>query len=141
MLAVISSIEDKMVQESEGQPGKPAVSASQIIKTNTGQEILYGKLSRPFDKGVAKTFLLPGCSARKELVASMTEYENYITSITSAEDMLKYKRMFDTETFFPDGNPYKGDMSLMSALHSLEIMKNGLLTVESCILNKLARQD
>lgn len=71
----------------------------------------------------------------------MAEYESYLASITSAEELLKYKKMLDTQTFLPDGNPDKGEMSLMSALHSLEIMKNGLLTVESCILNKVARHN
>jgi hypothetical protein len=45
--------------------------------------------------------------------------------------------MLDTETFLPSGKPEEGKASLMSGLHSLEIMKNGLLTVESCVLNKL----
>jgi hypothetical protein len=138
MLAFISSIQDKMVQESEGQPGKPAVSATQIIQTNTGQEILYRKLSRPFDQGPARVFLMSGCNARKELSSSMAEYVGYLASITSAEELLKYKKILDPETFLPDGNPDKSNMSLLSALHSLEIMKNGLLTVESCILNKVA---
>ena len=40
LLTIISNIQGKMVQESEGQPGKPAVSAGQIIQTKTGQEIL-----------------------------------------------------------------------------------------------------
>ncbi|HZY26531.1 MAG TPA: hypothetical protein VFE71_11945, partial [Bacteroidales bacterium] len=141
MLAVISSIQDKMVQESEGQPGKPAVSATQIIQTNTGQEILYRKLSRQFDQGPARVFLMPGCNARKELSSSIAEYEGYLANITSTEDLLKYKKMLDTETFLPAGNNHKDDMSLMSALHSLEIMKNGLLTVESCLLNKIARHN
>jgi hypothetical protein len=141
MLAVISSIQDKMVQESEGLPGKPAVSDTQIIQSNTGQEILYRKLSRPFDQGPARVFLMPGCNTRKEINSSMSEYESYLTSITSAEELLKYKKMLDPETFLPDGNPDKSNMSLLSALHSLEIMKNGLLTVESCILNKVARHN
>lgn len=140
MLAVISSVQGKMVQESEGQPGKPAVSATQIIQTNTGQKIIYRNLSKPFDQRPARVFLTPGCNVRKELNSSMAEYESYLASITSAEDLLKYKKMFDTETFLPDG-PDKGNMTLMSALHSLEIMKNGLLTVESCILNKVARHN
>lgn len=141
MLAVIRSIQDKMVQESEGQPGKPAVSASQISQTNSGQEILYTKLSRPFDQEPAKAFLLPGCSARKELTSSIAEYESYISSITSSEELLSYKKMLDLETLLPDSDQNKGQMSLISALHSLEIMKNGLLTVESCILNKVARHN
>jgi hypothetical protein len=139
ILTIISNIQEKMVQESEGQPGKPAVSASQIIQTNTGQEILYKELSKPFDPGPARTFLIPGCSTRNELNSSMAEYVSYLTSITSAEDLLKYKKMLDTETFLPDGKPNKGDISLMASLHTLEIMKNVLLTVESCVLNKIAK--
>jgi drug/metabolite transporter (DMT)-like permease len=139
ILTILSNIQKKMVQESEGQPGKPAVSASQISQTETGQEILYRELSRPFDPGPVKVFLMSGCSTRRELNSSMTEYVNYLTSITPPEDLLKYKKMLDTETFLPEGNPDKGEMSLMSGLHSLEIMKNGLLTVESCVLNTIAR--
>ena len=138
VLTIISNIEEKMVQESEGEPGKPAVSTGQISQTKTGQEILYRELSRPFDQGPAKAFLIPGCSTRKELYASMAEYVNYLTSITPAEDLLRYKKMLDAEIFLPSGNPEKGDMSLMSGLHSLRIMKNGLLTVEASVLNTIA---
>jgi len=139
ILTILSNIQKKMVQESEGQPGKPAVSASQISQTETGQEILYRELSRPFDPAPAKAFLTPGCITRNELNSSMAEYESYLTAITSAEDLLKYKKMLDTETFLPDGNTDKGEMSLMAGLHTLEIIKNGLLTVESCVLNTIAR--
>jgi len=139
ILTIMSNIQEKMVQESEGQPGKPAVSAGQISQTKTGQEILFRELSRPFDPVPSKVFLLPGCSARNELNSSMAEYVSYMTSITPAEDLLKYKKMLDIETFLPVGNPGEGEMSLMSGLHSLEIMKNGLLTVESCVLNEIAR--
>ena len=139
ILTILSNIQQNMVQKSEGQPGKPAVSAGQISQTKTGQEILYRELSRPFDPGPAKVFIMPGCSTRKELNFSIAEYESYLASIIPAEDLLKYKKMLDTETFLPDGNPDKGEMSLMSGLHSLEIMKNGLLTVESCVLNTIAR--
>jgi hypothetical protein len=128
-----------MIQESEGLPGKPAVSAGQISQTLTGQEILYRKLSRPFDTGAAKAFLMPDCSTRNELNSSMAEYVNYLTRMTPSEDMLKYKKMLDTEIFLPAGNTDNGEISLMAGLHTLEIMKNGLLTVESCVLNTIAR--
>jgi drug/metabolite transporter (DMT)-like permease len=139
ILTIISNIEEKMVQESEGKPGKPAVSASQISMTKTGQKILYSELSRPFDPLPVKVFLMPGCSTRKELNSSMAEYVNYLTTITPAEDLLKYKKMLDAEIFLPAGNPDKGEISLMAGLHTIEIMKNGLLTVESCVLNTIAR--
>ena len=139
ILTIIGNIQEKMVQESEGQPGKPAVSAGQISQTKTGHEILYRELSKPFDPGPAKVFLLPGCNAREELNSSMAEYVSYLSSMTSAEDLLKYKKMLDTETFLPAGNLEKGEISLMSGLHSLGIMKNGLLTVESCVLNDIIK--
>ena len=139
ILTIISNIEEKMVQESEGKPDKPAVSASQISMTKTGQKILYSELSRPFDPIPVKVFLMPGCSTRKELNSSMAEYVNYLTSITRAEDLLKYKKMLDAEIFLPAGNPDKGEISLMAGLHTLEIMKNGLLTVESCVLKTIAK--
>jgi hypothetical protein len=139
ILKTISNIEVKMVQASEGEPGKPAVSASQLSLAKTGQEIIYSELSKPFDPGPAKAFLMPGCSTRKELNSSMTEYINYLNRIAPAGDLLKYKKMLDTEIFLPGGNPDKGEISLMASLHTLEIMKNGLLTVESCVLNTIAR--
>jgi uncharacterized protein with PQ loop repeat len=139
ILTIISNIQEKMVQESEGQPGKPAVSSSQINQTETGQEILYRELSKPFDPGPVRTFLMPGCNTRKELNSSVADYVIYLASITSAEDLLKYKKMLDTETFLPDGSSDKGEISLMASLHTLEIMKNGLLTVESCVLNRIAK--
>lgn len=139
ILTIISNIEKEMVQESEGQPGKPAVSASQISQTETGQEILYMKLSKPFQPGPAKAFLTPGFSTRNELNSSMVEYVNYLTGLTPPEDMLKYKKMLDPEIFLPVVNPDYSKISLMAGLHTLEIMKNGLLTVESCVLNTIAR--
>jgi uncharacterized protein with PQ loop repeat len=136
ILASIRNIQEKMVQESERHPGQPAVSAGQI---KDGQEILYRNLSNPFDPGPPKNFLLSGCNSRIELNSSMTEYVTYLASITRAEDMLRYKKMLDTETILPEGTLEKGKMSLMSALHSLEIMKNGILTVESCVLTEISK--
>ena len=139
ILKLISDIEMKMVQESEGEPGKPALSTAQINQTENGQQILYGKLSRPFDPRSVKIFLMPGCSTRMELSSSIAEYVHYLTSITPEKDLIKYKKMLDAEKFLPAENEEKREISLMSGLHTLEIMKNGVLTVESCVLNTIAR--
>ena len=140
MLEIINNIQKKMVQESEGQPVKSELSAGQINQTKTSQDIVYYELLRPFDTGTAKNFLMSDCSARKELNSSLAEYVGYLTGIIPAEDLLKYKKILDTETFLSVGNTPNAEMSLTSGLHSLEIMKNGVLTVESCVLNKMTRQ-
>jgi hypothetical protein len=138
ILAAISNIEKKMVQESEGQPGKPAVSARQISQTETGLQIDYWEISNPMDPRPAKTFLAPGSNTRNELNSSMTEYVNYLSGITSAEAMQKYKKVLDSEMFLTSLTPANSKTSLMAGLHTLEIMKNGLLTVESCVLHTIA---
>jgi len=140
MLATISNIQEKMVRESEDQSVKSSLNDGQISGIKAGQEIVYTELIRPFDTRSAKNFLLPECSVRKELNSSMEEFVSYLSGLAPAEDLHKYKKMLDADTFLPLGNPVNGEISLMSGLHSLEIMKNGLLTVESCVLNKITRQ-
>jgi hypothetical protein len=139
VLAIISNIQEKMVQESEGKPGKPAVSSAQINQTETGREILYYKLSRPFDPKPAKDFLLPGSTARQDINLAMSGYLDYLIGIVPGEDIYRYKNLLEPSTYLPGETPGSGEISLMSGLHSLEIMKNGLLTVESCVLNKIAK--
>ncbi len=138
MLTAISNIQEKMVQESEGEPGKPSVSANQIRQTETGHEIVYRNLSWSMDPGPAKDFLLPGCNVRKDLNSSMADYVNFLSGIVTADDLPKYKKMLNTETYLPTANSEAVKTSLMSGLHSLQIMKNGLLTVESSVLNGIA---
>jgi hypothetical protein len=139
LLAIISNIQEKMVQESEGEPGKPAVSTDQIKRTKTGPEILYRELSKPLDTRPVKDILLPGCNSRNELNSSLAEYVTFLTTMIPAEDLVKYKRVLDPGTFLPKEKSKENGISLMSGLHSLEIMKNGLLTVESSVLNEIAR--
>jgi uncharacterized protein with PQ loop repeat len=138
MLSVISKVQEKMVQESEGEPGKPAVSADKIIQTESGNVILYTKLSRPFDTSPVRDFLLQGCNARQEIYLATLEYLDYLNGLIPGEDIVRYKKLLDPSTYLPGDDPGAGMMSLMSGLNSLEVMKNGILTVESCVLNEIA---
>jgi hypothetical protein len=139
LLTAISNIQEKMVQQSEGKPGKPAISADQIKKTETGTEIDYRQLSSILDPAPAKDFLLPACNARKELNSSMADYLNFLAGIVPADDLPKYKKILDTETYLAFGNGEVALTSLMTGLHSLQIMKNGVLTVESSVLSGMAK--
>jgi hypothetical protein len=138
LLTAISNIQEKMVQQSEGKPGKPALSADQIRQTENGPEIDYRQLSNIMDPDPAKDFLLPGSITRKELNSSMSDYVNFLAGIVSADNLQKYKKALDPETFLSEGNSETANISLISALHSLQIMKNGLLTVESSVLKGIA---
>ena len=139
VMTIISNIEEKMVLEPEGTSDKSAVKPKLIYATEAGKEIEYSLLPIPFYTYPPKLFLSAGSTTRQDLNLSLAEYASYLTTLISAEDILKYRKMIDTETFLPEASLQKGNMTLMSALHSLEMMKSGLLTVESCALNEISK--
>lgn len=140
LLILIGDIQKKMVQESEGEPGKPALSEDQIRQTETGTEIQYTMLSNAFHNAPVRDFLAPGCSTREELNLALTEYVKYISGIIPEEDLQKYKSLLDPSLYLPGTMPDGTNISLMSGLHSLELLRNSLLTVESKMLTDIVRQ-
>ena len=141
ILSVISNVQEEMVRESEGEPGKPAVSADQISQAETGHKILYVKLSKPFDLQSVRDHLLPNCKSRQDINLAMSGYMDYLTGIVPGEDILRYRKLLDPSIYLPGDDADKDVISLMSGLHSLEVMKNGILTVESCVLNEIAKHN
>jgi hypothetical protein len=139
VLTLIGDVQTKMVQESEGEPGKPALSQDQIRQTETGIEIQYKKLSNAFPRAPVRDFLAPGCSTREELNSALTEYTNYISGMIPGEDLQKYTSLLEPSLYLRGTFSDDSNISLMSGLHSLELLKNGLLTVESKMLKIIIR--
>jgi hypothetical protein len=129
-----------MVAESEGKPGMPVLSTQQIIQTERGSEIQYKSLTSPFNPGPVKDFLLPGCTYRKELDAALTTYMNYLSGLPSGGELKTFKGLLDATIYLPGENPKSSEISLMTGLHSLMLLKNSLLTVELSALTSIARQ-
>src|SRR4030043_44455 len=134
LLTLIGDIQTKMVQESEGEPGKPALSQDQIRQTETGIEIQYKKLSKAFHRTPFKDFLEPGCSTREQLNSALAEYAKYISGMIPEEDIQKYTSLLEPSLYLQGTFSDDSGISLMSGLHSLELLKNSLLTVESKML-------
>jgi len=139
LLTLISNIQVKMVQESEGEPGIPAISEDQIEQTQSGPVIRYRLLSRPFHPSPVRDFLQPGCITREELNTALAEYKQIILEYTSDEELQKYTSLLEPSTYLPENNPENVTISLMSGLHSLELLKNGILTAEAKILTAVTR--
>jgi hypothetical protein len=137
IVKIIDNIQEKMVQESEGEPGNPSVSANQIRQTGNGIEINYHDLTKSLDPVPAKNFLLPGCSSREELDSSLKDYVNFLAGMVPAEGLKNYIKVLETEKFLPAGTREEGFTSLMTGLHSLEILKNGIMTVEASVLKDI----
>ena len=137
LLDLIAGIQEKMVAESEGRPGMPALGPKQITNTEYGPVIDYNLLSKPMLTEPVRDFLLPECSSRKELTAAIEEYKILMSEMMKGRDIEAYKRLLDPAVFLPGSDKNGSGVSLMSGLHSLELMKNSLLTFESYLLSCL----
>jgi hypothetical protein len=139
-LTYLGNIQKQMVEVSEGLQGDPAVNTESVEQTGNGPEIRYKHLTSPFNKLPARDFLMPGCSVRKELNTVLEGYLNFVTGLTSDKDSVKFMGLLDPSLYLPGGGPSQTDFTLMSALHSIEILKNNLLAVESRMLTLIAKQ-
>ena len=135
LISIIDNIQVKMVRESEGQPGKPAVADDQILKREFGIEIQYRRLSRPFNTDPVKDFLLPGCSSRKELDKAIGDYSNLISDLVPDGDWDNYNAFLEPSVYLPADSAENQGISLMTSLHALELLKNCILTMESKVFN------
>jgi hypothetical protein len=138
LLAALNNIETKMVQEAEGEPGMPATLTDQILTGNTGPEIQYRSLRKPFHTAPFKDFLMPGTVSRQELDRAIAEYRDIISSPVKDDGSRKYLDLLDTSVYFPAETKTRQDMSLLSALHSIGLLKNSLLTVERHTLTSIS---
>jgi hypothetical protein len=139
LLSLISDIQVKMVQESEGEPGAPAVAANQIKQSESGPEIRYRSLSNPFPLAPVKDFLMPGSASRQELNKALADYVNYISSLTPDKKLQESINLLQPSALLPVENSDSRPVSLISGLHSLELVKNNLLTVESNVITAIAK--
>ncbi len=137
LLNLVSGIQEKMVAESEGRPGVPALGPKQITITENGPVIDYNLLSKPMLTEPVKDFLLPGCSSRKELTTAAEEYKSAISELMKGKDIEAYKGLLDPAVFLPGNDNNGSGVSLLSGLHSLELMKNSLLTFEAYMISSL----
>ena len=140
LLSLISSVQVKMVQESEGKPGVPALADKQISQSEYGPEISYRHLTNPFTLAPVIDFLIPGSKNRQELDNALTDYLNYISALNPDNELKESIKLIVTSASLPDAKSDERMISLMSGLHALELLKNNLLTIESQLLKAAANR-
>jgi hypothetical protein len=139
LLQLINTVESKMIAESEGKPGFPVENPRQIRQTENGPEIDFGILSNPFHPSPVQDFLVPGTASRQELESLMAGYRKYLSTILPDNELQGLYKMMDPASFLPARVSAEKKISLMSGLHSLALLKNSLLTVESYSLKRISK--
>jgi hypothetical protein len=131
----INTLQKRMIDEAEGN----TPSAHQITKVSLTEKdpgINYELLTRPFQ--LSAGYLMPGSSLREELNSSLREYMNYVSSLSSENEFQNYENLLDPSLILQSGDSQK-DITLMAALHSMELLKNSLLAFESYALKLIAK--
>lgn len=139
-LDYLGKVQKEMVEVSEGKQGIPAINTESVGQTENGPEVHYKHLANPFNVAPARDFLMPGCTVRTDLNTVLADYMNYATALTPDRDPGKFKGLLDPSLYLPGGIPVQTDFTLMSALHSIEILKNNILAVESHMLTSIGEQ-
>jgi hypothetical protein len=131
LISVISKTEARLIAESEGKPGIPAVLSGQISETETGPVIQYDALGNPFNIFPFSNFLMKDSGLRNELADAMKKYSDYLSGLLPAGKYEMYGKLLEPSVYLPDINTGTDRVSLVTGLHMLELMKNGILTAES----------
>ncbi|HUX94440.1 MAG TPA: hypothetical protein VMV47_01800 [Bacteroidales bacterium] len=131
LLQVINGVEAKMIAESEGKSGNPAILTEQIKQTENGPEIQFYSIKGLFKYEPVEDFLMPGCTTREELDSKLKEYADYLVSLTPGGELGRLGKILDPSVCLPVEDLSGDRTSLMAGLHSLGLVKNSILIAES----------
>lgn len=133
LLGNIDELMKAMVLKSEGETGNPSITEGKLENFQDGLNIRYNQLSNPFQTFAASEFLVPGNEKRIKLEQAMTDYSKFITA--SFPDQGSLTKLLDPALYLPRSADVQ--VSMLSCLHSLELLRNSVLTVESSTLNSI----
>jgi len=137
LLGIIGNIQVKMVGGSEKNQGKSSDITKLFRQTESGPEIQYYSISKPFELSPVRDFLLTSCTSRRELDSAMADYRRYVSGILHGDDIQGSVKMPESSDYLPGQLNGNEVVSMMSGLHSLELLKNSILTAEYQLLNNI----
>ncbi len=139
ILNLVSGIEKKMVTTSEGKPGTPADAGLYFISSESGNEIRYAALKRPFNISAYSYFLAAGTETRTMLDDSLQKYSSYIASFATDNAAMAYTRLLDPSAYFDVASSVES-VPLMRALHMTALLKNSILAAEAMVLKSITNK-
>lgn len=93
----------------------------------------------PFSLTPYYNFLHEGTASRADLNNALQEYSAGLSALIPEENTMKLAELLDPATYFPATGPETERISLMSGLHMLKLLKNGILTAESLAFSAVSQ--
>ena len=139
LIGHINQLETQMVKIAEGKPGRPDENPPQLL-VNSGKPVIqYRKLTDPFSYNPVKALLVPGTVSRKELDAVLAQYKDSLSLNTSEGWIKNYELLLDPSSYLLDENSSLNNFGMISGLHALTLLKNGVLLSESDALRQIIK--
>jgi hypothetical protein len=132
LIGKIDQVELKMIELSEETPSSG--NTPNQAGSAPDKEIQYNYLKNPYNGYIVKFMLSPGADSRTGLDKSIKSYTDFISENTSIEFVKSYASVLNPSVYLPDTNPYIGESILISGLHALELLRNGILLTENAAL-------
>ena len=138
LISVINNTEARLIAEAEGKPGVPAVLTGQIAETGTGPVIQFQTLRNPFNTGSFSNLLVRGSGQWNEVAGALKKYSDYLSGHLPADKSELCWKLLDPSVYLPELNPETDRVSLLTGLHMLQLMKNGILAAEALAMTKIS---
>ena len=135
LLTVIGNIQAGIVREAEEVTGNPAPAQDLISESEGLTEIKYRYLTGGFNPFPVNGFPSPESKWSKEIDIALKDYITFISTVITPDELQKYAQLLSPPLKFREGNM----ISIITGLHSLELLKNSILAAEAGMLKDIAQ--
>jgi hypothetical protein len=135
LLTVIGNIQAGIVREAEELTGKPAPVQDLIIESEGLTEVKYRYLTGGFNPLPENGFPSPESKWSKDIDNALKDYISNILTVIPADKLRNYTQLLSLPLKFREGNM----ISIITGLHSLELLKNSILAAEAGMLKDIAQ--
>jgi hypothetical protein len=135
VVSAIENLEAEMVALSEKDHSMSQDKLLQITEEGPFHTIDYNSLRDPFTQEPARQLLASRSPRFERVEDTAEELKNYLSANFSPEKIAGFSSALNVSDFIPSEE--RNEMSLMTALHSLVLMKNAVLTAENVLLRDI----
>lgn len=133
LILLINEVKTGMVQEAEEEPKKDEAQSGTI---DSGSSINYMFISDRFNTVIPRQ-LFPSGISRRKLEQALKNYSESITPLIPSGRKEQLDQMLAPEIYFPCDTIR--EYSLLSALHSLDLLENTILVIEHKIMSSASQ--
>jgi hypothetical protein len=135
LLTVIGNIQAGIVREAEEVGGNPDPAQDLISESEGLTEIKYRYLTGGFNPLPVNGFPSPESKWSKDIDNALKHYISYIPTVIPEDKLRNYTQLLSLPLKFREGNM----ISIITGLHSLELLKNSILSSEAGMLKDIAQ--